>query len=576
MKIKKTKAAGKIDSRSSLNGKIPGKNPRASAIMIFIIVISCFALGFSKETIKKYEDVFRRGKGLLGIEAEDACPEGQTFYRHDVIGLSFCYPAEWGRVRMVPKETVTRLEGLLKDFAADSGYQNSFFILFDNNRKASIRIFNDAYEGAKYTGYPSDGFVDDIGALKKSGNICDYKKDFHGWGNYEVRISEKYTDCSDGIKTAISDTQEFSNETIDGSVLESFAYKKLSNGYFDHMLLVYAYGDIIRVGKEYNSVESILPAIDLSEEDFNKEKKDFKTFVESIRTFAPQAPARNDFEAAEGEDARITLIRKYYYLLAAGKFEEAYALEFEGRKYEDFLRQYENVYAAEPYDFENAAGDEFSFLVKYQDHNEPEKEYRVRMAVIEGKLRTISAEELREEEVSFGEYTAYVAERGGSKHIILKKGEEEIIIAKGSDNDAEARAAGLGTSFSNIRFSPDGKYFLYDTSDDEFISGTLYDIENRRKIMEIPGTEKRNGFDFTPDGKYFFYCASAGSYGEDPGKVLLIPELQQVFDAAGSGSDGYMKNFCYYNQEKNAIVFTASDPIEEDLPASRETVFEVK
>lgn len=563
------------DRSGSLVRKIWGNNPRVSAMMVMVIVTLCFVLGFSKETMQNYEAVLRKG---LGMESGEGCPAGWVSYRHDVVGVSFCYPGEWGDVKIEPKEPVTRLADLLEDHAGtEDGYRDSFLILFGNNEDIAIRVFNENYGGEKYAGDPTaTGFVDNIGVLKETAKVCNYEKNYGYKGNFAVRIKETYAECGNGIKTVINDTQETSNERIDTSVLESFAYAQLSNGYFDHMLINLAYGDTVKLGTEYASIDSLLPVLGLEKGDFKKKEGDFTTFVRSITAFAPKAESRAEFAAAEGEDGRVTLIRRYYHLIESGRLGEAFTLKEDGGNFEDFAKTYEDAYVAEAHDFSDSGGDVFSFAVRYQDHNEPAKEYAVRMAVSGGKLRTISVEETAAESVSYGGYTALVAEKEGKEYLLLRKGKDETVVDAGSDYSAEAKAAGFGEKFSGLAFSADGRYLLYSSRDYEYGGSCVYDVEGKKGVMEIPGAEIGSGFGFTPDGRYFYFCTSAGMVGGDPGKVYTVPGFEQVFDAARGGSDKYLVHSCSYDEARKAIIFTATDPGEESLPKSVETEFEAK
>lgn len=540
--------------------------------MILIIVIICFAFSFSKETMRGHEDVIRKG---LDIKAEGECPDGWMSYRHEVVGISFCYPAEWGSVKTEPKEPVTRLADLLEDYAAsENEYRDSFIVLFDNNEDIALRVFNENYGGERYAGNPTaTGFVDNISVLKENAAICNYEKNYAYKGNYEVRIKETYAECGSGIKTAINDTQEASNERIDTSVLESFAYAKLANGYFDHALINHVYGDIIKLGKEYDGIDAMLPDLGIGKEEFDREEDDFTAFVKSIKAFVPEERIHADFRAAEDEDGRITSIREYYYLIGSGRLEEAFAMNGDGGNYEDFVKRYEDAYVAEPYDFEDKGENMFSFSVRYQDHNEMEKEYPVKMEAAEGKLRTISVEESTDEQVFAGEYSASVAKRGEKEYVILRKGEEETIVDEGSNYSAEAKASGFGESFSDVAFSPDGRYLMYSSSDYEYLTSSIYDIVEKKIVMEVPGTEVGNSFGFTPDGRYFYLCASSGIYEGDAGKAFSVPGFEQVFDAKKDGGKSYLTNMCAYDAQRNAIIFTASDPVDESMAKSREAVF---
>jgi hypothetical protein len=126
---------------------------------------------------------------------------------------------------------------------------NSFFIDFENE-DVSLRFFNQRYGGEYYPKYYyyayAYGYIDNIPLLRKTGNICDYKIDFNK--KYEDRLNEIYNDCSKNIKTAIIEKYEYFdflqdiNKSRYSYNLEGFAYKKLSNGYFDDLLIKAKFG----------------------------------------------------------------------------------------------------------------------------------------------------------------------------------------------------------------------------------------------------------------------------------------------------------------------------------------------
>lgn len=568
------KAGGKGARVKTFIRKILGKSPFTSAVTIFFIVIVCLLLGFSKETIQRYEDaIIRKGQELLGIEEKNQCGEGWTFYQQDVIGLSFCYPQEWGNVTL-PKEPVTRLEGLL-DGAYD---RNSFLIGFDKNDNASLQLFNEEYNGEKYSDGATEQYynADNIKKLRMDGNICGYKMDFDLAWEYGGNVSEPYSACDGGIKAAIVDTQEYFDKETHSALLQSSAYTKIQNGYFDHVLVTYIYGSTGQLEQKFDNVDAFLTQAGKAQEDFAKEKADFATFVSSIKTFVPEKKVQAEFETVAGEDARVTAIRKYYWLLEGGKLQEAYAMKAseDAETYEEFSSQYKNVYVAKPSDIQNVGGDDFSFLVQYQDQNESEVKYSVKMTVMDGKLKITVIEEFKGTTADFGQYSASAVERNGKLYLILKKGETETIVKEGKDYPAEAKAAGFGESFSDIKFSSQGNYLIYSTDDYEASSRTLYDVKNGKEITQVKGAFA-DSFDVTPDEKYFYFCTSVGEgvYDIIPGKVYSLPDFQVAFDASGGEHDGYADHTCVYDQERKAIVFSSSGPNDTSKPQQAGNTF---
>lgn len=181
----------------------------------------------------------------------------------------------------------------------------------------------------------------------------------------------------------------------------------------------------------------------------------------------------------------------------------------------------------------------------------------------------------RDSEIKFGEYAAFTAKKGDKFYVVLKKGKEEKIVDEGKDYPAGAKEAGFYESFADLKFSSDGNYLLYVTNDYERVTGTLYDIKNGKEITEVNGAFARGGFDVTPDEKYLYVCVSPGIGMIEPiiGKVYSLPDYKEVFDAAGSDNVGYIDNACAYDQERNAIVFSSSNPSDESKPQDTGNIF---
>lgn len=571
-KIKADKGVAKRSLR-----KLTSPKSLFSIISIFFIVVICLMLSFSKETIEKYEDaIVKKSQELFGIEDKAPCAPGWNFFNHDVIGISFCYPDEWGSVTTDPKQTITRLEGLVDEFdAEDNYYHNSFEVSFNKNENIHLRFFNEEYGGEKYpNAYAYKyGYVDNIDKLKSSGNICDYKMDFNHTWQYKGQINETYVICDGSIKTAIIDKQEYFDKEVHSSSLESFAYTKLRNGYFDNVLLAYNHGSTTQLERKFDTVEPLLAEIKKSNEDFAAEQKKFESFVKSIKTFLPIDEQQADFEVESGEDAGITAIRKYYWLIAGRKFDEAYAMKAPENRgtYEEFLEQYKNVYIANPYDFQNIGGNGYYFLVEYEDHNEPKTKYGVKMIVVDGKLNTTFVEEFKDESASFGEYTAFAVNRGGKSQLILKKGETEKIVDEG-DAEYNEDFSNIGTvkSFPKIKFSDNGSYLIYSMVGYEWGVGYIYDVKESKILKEFDSADVGDGFDITPDEKYLYVCVGAGMTEGNPGEVYTLPGMAKVFDAGG---EKYFDRKCRYEKSENAIVFNLSAPAGEEEPKPEEVKY---
>ena len=198
------------------------------------------------------------------------------------------------------------------------------------------------------------------------------------------------------------------------------------------------------------------------------------------------------------------------------------------------------------------------------------------------KAKESAASNVEEQKASgakFGAYTAFSEMRDDKSYLILKKGETETVVDEGADYNADQKAAGFGESFTDIKFSSQGNYLLYSMSDYEGGGSVIYDIKNAKIVTGVSRVEVGAGFDITPDEKYLYVCRGAGIDAGVSGKVYALPEFKEVFDAdSGHGSDvddgnNYMSNACVFDQDKNAIVFTASEPSGDNLPPSVEKEF---
>ncbi|MDD3006481.1 MAG: hypothetical protein PHX30_02785 [Candidatus Pacebacteria bacterium] len=577
-----TEAGGKRLCTKIFIQKILGKSPFTSAVIIFFIVISCLLLGFSKETIQRYEDIIiRKGQELFGTQEKIPCEDGWIFYKHDVIGISFCHPEEWGNVITEPKESVTRLDGLLDEFTSEENYYyNSFSIGFDKNESVSLRLFNESYGGERYPNSNAVryGYVDNITDLKTSGDVCDYKMDFNYVWEQEGKINETCPICDEGIKTTIVDKQERFGKEVYSDMLESFAYLPLNNGYFNHVLSTYTYGSTVQLEQKFDNIDMFLSQVKRTKEDFEKEKASFTVFAKSFKAFVPEKKVQAAFETPSGEDARVIAIRKYYYLLEGGKFEEAYTMKAEDGKgtYEEFLSQYKDVNIAQPYDFKNIGGDDFYFLVRYQDHNKLETKYGIKMAIADGKIKTTFVEHFRGDEVTSGAYSAFAVERGKRSYLILKKGEVETIVDEGdAQYDSDFSNLDKVKRYTEIKFSPSGNYLLFTYTGYEWSASHIYNINSGKLSEGFLGSQVSDNFDVTPDEGYFFVCRPGGFDSTLPGEVYALPSVEKVFEAA-PGNEAYVDSSCGYDADQKAVIFSLSSPYPEDTePKSKEVKFEV-
>lgn len=562
--------------------KVLGGKPIFTIISVFVIVVLCILFSFSKETIERYQDaVLRKGQELFGLQGKDPCAQGWSLYEQDVVGLSFCYPSNWGSAYTEPKSPITRLSGLLDEYTTEGSEDRSSFTLrFKEKEDIVLRFFNEDYGGERYPNSYAEkyGFIDNIPKLKASGNICDYKMDFNHTWEYEGRINETYTQCTDGIKTAIVDDQEYFEKEVHSDRLQSFVYRRLQNGYFDHLLIIKTYGSTTQLDEKFDEMGALLSKIPVAEERFASEQSDFKIFIASINTFIPPKAPQREFLESEADDPHTYPIRKYFYLIEAGRLSEAYLLRTEeGRgDFEDFTGQYKDVYIAHPQDFRDEGNGVFYFRLDYEDHNEPVRKFGVRMTVVDGKLKVGKTEEFIGEPAAWGDYTAFAVERDGRMQLILKKGGEEKVIDEG-DAHYQEDFSNLSDvkGFPQVKISQSGKYLIYAVSGYEWVTSYLYDIVAGKELGHFLGVTLDNGLQLTPDESFIYACRSAGFDGILPGEVYSLPSMDKVFDAS-QGNGAYTESKCRYDDSQRAVIFSLSASAGSEQDSSKEVRFDLE
>ena len=560
--------------------------PKLITTVILIVGIGAVlgVLGYFWAMPKSDYSAFETAKEPM-IKKEIKCPDNWKEYGHDVIGISFCYPDEWGEPNTSFIKNLTRLPNMEEEFKTQNiYYENKLDIVFEKNRQINIRLFNDQYSGKSQRGinepyiYYESGVTGDVINLKINGDICDYKIGYDYKYNAQMEANPFktiYSDCFDGIKTVLTQNRQTFNfgdyrifYTYD---LRLLSFKKLKNNYFDNALTS-------RKVDQANQIHEELATLD---EFFNKEKttnveegiptknikqleqefKEFQQFIDSIIIYNPLPKVQAEFEKNSNEDADVTVIRKYYWLLTNGKLNEAYEMRSDQIElsYETFQDWYKDIYHAEPYDFKKINSNEYEFYVEYQDHNKPKTKFKVGMSANGNEIKTLFSDEILTEEISFGEYSAYAIKRGNKNYMILAENGKEIIIDEG-DASYDFEHSNLGTVkfFHKPKFSPKGNYLIYSMSGWEWGVNYVYDIKN--KTVKISGSG--HGFDFTPDEKYFYTCSSMGMITGAGGEVYSVPDFDIEFDALDNVEDYDYNCFevdCRYDENSKNIIFTLSD-----------------
>jgi len=559
----------------------------AKLIMTVSLIVGVGAvfgvLGYFGTMPKSDYSAFETAEELM-IKKEIKCPDNWKEYKHDVIGIKFCYPEEWGEPTTSPIRNLTRLPKMEEEFETQNiYYENNLDIVFGKNSQIHINLFNDQYSGKSQRGidepyvYYESGATGDVANLKINGDICDYKIEYDYKYNSRMKANTFrtiYTDCSNEVKTVL--TQDKQNFDFGRRILYTYnlrllAFKKLSNNYFDNVLISrkidganQIHEELISLDEFFNkekttNVKEGIPTKNAKQ--FEQELKEFQQFIDSITAYDSPPKVQAEFEEISDENSSITIIRKYYWLLANGKLNEAYEMRSDRAKlaYETFQSWYKDIYHAKPYDFKKTNSNEYEFYVEYQDHNKPKKKFRVGMFVNENEIKTLFSDEILTEEISFGEYSAYAIKRGDKTYMILTENGKEIIIDEG-DASYDSEYSNLGTVrfFHRPKFSPKGNYLIYSMSGWEWGVNYVYDVKN--KTVKISGS--LDEFNFTPDEKFLYACSSVGMATGAEGEVYSVPDFDIEFNALDNIEDynyNCLEVDCKYDKDSKSIIFILSD-----------------
>ncbi len=573
-------------------------------IVLLVLVIVFFGIAIYRAKNISHEDAMKnqeiskeRGvasKVVFEVAPELGCAQGWSEYRQDVLGIEFCYPEEWGTPTTNPVENITRISNMTETFnAQNTFYENALNVIFEKNDKVRLKIFNDQYNGmgqentnAPYIYYES-GSTDDVVLLKNGGSICDYRIGYNYRYNPEMRsdvLSVIYSDCSNGIRTVLTEDEEFFDFNNIGTLytydLRLLSFKKLANGYFDNVLVSRSVDRASQIkeelatiddffnGRKTTKVEGGVPA--KTKEQFNQEQKEFEMFINSIVAFKPVPESKAEFKQIPNEDPNITTIRKYYWLIETGMIDNAYAM-YEDKvttSKEGFKKWYWNTLKAEPFDFKKIEGNTYEFYVRYQDHNSPEKKFRVTMEVSGDIIKTKFIEEYLSEVVAFSNMNSYAAKRGDKNYLILNKNGKEIIVDQGeADYNESYDNIGGVKYFHDPKFSPNGNYLTYSMTGWEWMVGYIYDIKNDKKIEGTAAADlgSTSQFDFTADEKNFYMCSSAGMASGPGGKIYSVPGFNVEYDVlTDPRNDKFMTVICSYDKNNNSILFSLGEYMERD------------
>jgi|GEM_PF-2157022 len=492
-------------------------------------------------------------------------------YKNDILGISFQYPAEWGRPQTVPYLYLTNLKAISdSDNLSDANiYHNSIAIefidpvSFEQNGPV-VNFYNDRYQGRLFPNAFATrlGPMDNFTEVVKSGNICDYRIAFDKKPAYQGLAEELSAECAFGVKTYFYRIAQASRQDMadwNDYFLSQSAFFKLENGYYDNVSV----GQTIWSGQSKNSkllLENIIAGGDnydlkkpLDREAYLKKMEDFAGFVKSVRKFKPIAAKDPILNVLPGESSDIATIKKYYYAISMGNMKNAYEMYNDAKiDFKEYEKWYGSVLAANPVDFEDLGGGKYQFYVRYQDKNSEPETYRVVMQVKNNKLYPVSSEKIADNKTKFGEMSAYTSERLGKSYLMLATKSQESVLDQGAGDIM----SGTVISDGRLEFSPKGSYLAAQIFGWEWFGANVYDIKSGKiaETLSMP-----SGYGFTPDEKYFYACAAAPFSGDFYAIVEDVPEFKikkSIFDQEETGFYGIR---CRYDDKSQAIIFTLTD-----------------
>lgn len=152
-----------------------------------------------------------------------------------------------------------------------------------------------------------------------------------------------------------------------------------------------------------------------------------------------------------------------------------------------------------------------------------------------------SAAQTRDDFVQTKHGTAYAEVKGTRSFAMLSMAGETTIM---HESDIIDPANDLwGYNYKNFRFSPSGRYVLFEAVGWEWMDGFVFDTQT--KTLLSPPIATPHTFAVTPDEQRLFSCAHNEFGGEFHGKVYALPdgrELVNVIPKEGfpTGSGTYI------------------------------------
>lgn len=454
---------------------------------------------------------------------------GWKHYINDTLGIEFQYPQQWGEVKLGPTENITNLQTVNKDFLEDedNDYRYMVEIGFSQNDDINLHFINNYFQGSKYpNGYaylygPANNFIQ----LKNTGNICDYHLLFDHRPQYPDIVEEQYNVCENHVKTTLTKDSHFDSGYHNYKVSQ-FYFKKINNGFFDNLLIE---NYITSTGDENgNLIYEDLINKNNSQNNHQQNMTLFKEFVKTIGVFTPPRPTPITFSVKSGEDSNIATIRQYYFYLATQKLEAAYAMyQNQNISFIEFTSWYDQVFNTKIGNIKQINLNTYEFDVDILEQNQPVSKYRVIMEVKNGKINTLSSEQITSDEVKFNNLTAYTRTKLHKNEVVLFKNGQEIVIDS-ADNDFEKK---MGTTafFSDPKFSSFGNYLTYSVGVWEAGYSKIYDIKNNKFINDPEGFTS-SLYQISANEKSLVNCGFSRFDGTERAMIYSFPDLSPQYD----------------------------------------------
>lgn len=517
------------------------------AVLLFTVATFYFYYNSSvkktnNSSAKKANDLREENPMSVSDSDDDyaiTCQEGWAKYTHNVLGMSFCYPEKWGEPETSPSQNITSLVGIVDKYGEDNGYYHSIYVEFPKMNGLKLQIFDEQYPGEHYPNGRTYhlGYMDNIPTLKSTGDICDYKIDFNKKWEEKGTMNEMYSNCSVGIKEYIMENSEFYNFNNIGQKysysLKLANYKRLKNGFFDNLLIIYSLGSTGQIDGRITDLDGFFKNTrdDITKDEYGNIRRDFEVFINSIKSYRPVTLEKEAFRDIPDEDPNITTIRKYYWFISTSNLTGAYSMYADQEKinFDKFNEWYGDVYFAKPSDIKKVSANLYGFSVQFQENNKSQTEYQVEMYVNNGKIKTRSSKEILTETAVFGKNKAYAMRRGDKNYVILEENGIETVVDQGvAEYTKEYDNMGDVKFFSDVKFSPNGNYVTYRMGGCEWHLGYVYDIKNHKIVLT---QDSPNSFLFSDDGKYFVSCATSAFSGTFDGLIFSSNNFEKaVFD----------------------------------------------